>query len=372
MPEIATGETPFSPSYTVARDRFRTQAALRGGRLHTLRIDAPGPQGEPLSIDIAVFGAQHPRRVLLHSSGLHGVEGFAGSAIQLRLLENLPDLPPDGALVLVHVLNPYGMAWLRRTNESNVDLNRNFLGPDEAYEGAPEAYKTLHPLLNKEKPPSFDFFLIRTVGQILRRGYNTLKQAVVGGQYAFPLGLFFGGAGLEQGPHSYGKWLGENLTHAQRIVAIDVHTGLGKTGEDTLLVEASKSDPLYLRLEKRFGARVAPWDADESVAYAIRGGLPGLLPRLFPHATVDFVTQEFGTRGPLRVLHALREENRWHHFGDGHLDHPVKGRLLDAFRPDDADWYASVLSRGEALFEQACALAFDAAMEEPLAATSLP
>ena len=372
MPEIATSETPFSPGYTVARERFRALATKEGGRLHSLGIDAPGPGGERLSIDIAVFGAENPGRVLLHSSGLHGVEGFAGSAIQLRLLERLPELPPDGALVMVHVLNPYGMAWLRRTNESNVDLNRNFLGPDEVYEGAPEAYRALHPLLNKEKPPSFDFFLVRTLGQIMRHGYNTLKQAVVGGQYAFPLGLFFGGAGLEQGPHSYGRWLGENLAHARHIVAIDVHTGLGKKGEDTLLVEAGRSDPLYVRLEACFGDRVAPWDAEESVAYAIRGGLPGLLPRLFPQATVNFVTQEFGTRPPLKVLHALREENRWHHFGEGHLDHPAKRRLLDAFRPDDPDWNLSVLARGEALFEQACALAFDAAEEEPLAATSLP
>ena len=44
----------------------------------------------------------------------HGVEGFAGSAIQLRILDDPPQLLDEETLVLVHVLNPYGMAWLRR------------------------------------------------------------------------------------------------------------------------------------------------------------------------------------------------------------------------------------------------------------------
>jgi hypothetical protein len=30
-------------------------------------------------------------------------------------------MPADAAIVLVHILNPYGMAWLRRFNENNVD-----------------------------------------------------------------------------------------------------------------------------------------------------------------------------------------------------------------------------------------------------------
>src|SRR5438477_12735844 len=128
----------FSPDYFTARDRFREAAAGAGGRMETLPLDAKGPGGENLGIDIAWFGAENPRRVLLHSSGLHGVEGFAGSAIQLQLLNDVPTISEDTALIVVHVLNPYGMAWLRRSNENNVDLNRNFL-VDEPYAGAPDA-----------------------------------------------------------------------------------------------------------------------------------------------------------------------------------------------------------------------------------------
>ena len=37
-------------------------------------------------------------------------------------------LPASGrpTLVFVHALNPYGFSWVRRVNEDNVDLNRNF------------------------------------------------------------------------------------------------------------------------------------------------------------------------------------------------------------------------------------------------------
>ncbi len=34
-------------------------------------------------------------------------------------------VPDDLAVVLIHAINPYGFAWIRRVNEDNVDLNRN-------------------------------------------------------------------------------------------------------------------------------------------------------------------------------------------------------------------------------------------------------
>ena len=34
-------------------------------------------------------------------------------------------------IVMVHVVNPYGMQNMRRVNEDNIDLNRNFLTPEQ-------------------------------------------------------------------------------------------------------------------------------------------------------------------------------------------------------------------------------------------------
>ena len=136
-----TTKSYFSNDYVTARRRFREAVAACGGRLDSLILSSTGPQGEDLTIDIAWFGSPKPRRVFAHSSGLHGVEAFAGSAIQLQwLAEGARPIPEDGAIIIVHVLNPYGMAWLRRFNENNVDLNRNFLAPNEQFAGAPEHY----------------------------------------------------------------------------------------------------------------------------------------------------------------------------------------------------------------------------------------
>ena len=81
---------------------------------------------------------------VIHCSGTHGIEGYLGSAIQLRFLHELflqqekqlrtnnVHAPPTKntpvkKVLLIHAINPYGMRHHRRTNENNVDLNRNVL-----------------------------------------------------------------------------------------------------------------------------------------------------------------------------------------------------------------------------------------------------
>jgi len=93
----------FSADYLTARSRFRDAVLKTGGRLDSLALRARGPAGDPLTIDAGWFGTDHPRRVLLHSSGIHGVEGFAGSAIQLQFLSRPPVVARNAALVMVPV-----------------------------------------------------------------------------------------------------------------------------------------------------------------------------------------------------------------------------------------------------------------------------
>jgi len=338
----------FSPDYFTAQARFRSAAAKAGGRLEFLPLTAKGPGGEELGIDIAWFGAETPRRLLLHSSGLHGVEGFAGSAIQLQLLDELPGIASDTAIVVVHILNPYGMAWLRRVNENNVDLNRNFrlVG---SHRGAPPMYGRVDPLLNPPTPPASDLYFARAAFLVLRHGMSTLKQAVAGGQYEFPKGLFFGGNRLEEGPRKYEAFLMERLAEAEKTIVIDVHTGLGKFAEDILLVESED----YARLRDVFGTRVTALQPDQGSAYRIAGGLEEMIFRVFSKRRPDFIGQEFGTYSGMKVIHALREENRWHQYGAGSLDHAAKRRLKEAFCPDDENWRNAVLRRGRELIQQA-------------------
>ena len=107
-------------------------------------------------------------------------------------------VPEDTALVFMHGLNPYGMAHLRRFNESNADLNRNFMFEEEKYSGVPESYETIEWFLNPQSSPSrIDMFFPQAVYLILRHGFTTLKQAIAGGQYEYPKGIYFGGSKME-------------------------------------------------------------------------------------------------------------------------------------------------------------------------------
>lgn len=332
-----TGAGFFPPDYAGARARFRAAALRAGAALDALPLAARGPHDESLTIDLAWLGARRPRRVVLHISGVHGVEAFAGSAAQQALLAAPPPLPADGALILVHVLNPYGMAWLRRANEHNVDLNRNFHPGNGIRTGAPPLYKRLDALLNPASPPARDAFALRLGVAGLRHGARAVRQAIAHGQYRYPRGLFYGGAELQSGPRLFIDWLQAHLNSAEAVFAIDLHTGLGPHARDTLMVEPGVGTTPLPALSRALQRPLAGGTATPA-AYAVRGSLGAALPHLLPAARIEFVLQEIGTWSALRVLHALREENRWHHYGDAHPEHPAKHRLLEALCPASPAW----------------------------------
>lgn len=346
---LKTGPGYFSADYATARQRFRAAAHSAGAALHALPLDAKGPGGEALTIDIAWLGNPRPQRVLLHTSGLHGVEAFAGSAVQLHLLERPPAIPADSALLLVHVLNPYGMAWLRRSNENNVDLNRNFLKQGEAWSGAPALYRDIDAVLNPASAPGCDLFHLRAAWLALRHGFHPLKQAVAEGQYEFPRGLFYGGSQLEAGPRLYLSWLARYLKDVDYMFALDVHTGLGEWGTDTLIPEPAVGVTATAELSLMLGRALIETTHGSSVSYTVRGSMGGILPQTLPATRIDFLLQEIGTYPPRRVLYALREENRWHYHGHGGLRHAAKLRLREALCPASAGWQRQAVARGVTL-----------------------
>jgi hypothetical protein len=92
---------------------------------------------------------------------------------------------------LVHTLNPYGFAYLRRTNEDNVD-SITFLhsGPYQTTPSTP-----VHPMLVPEEwhGPSRAEAEVRLASYVAERGARALQAAVSRGQYSHPDGLFYGG-----------------------------------------------------------------------------------------------------------------------------------------------------------------------------------
>ena len=349
-----TARDYFSKTYAAARARFIAMASAAGGTIDEINLDEMDPDGSPLAIEIAWFGAEHPERVLIHSSGIHGVEGFAGSAVQLALLDTPFEIPQDAALVMVHCLNPYGMAWLRRVNEHNVDLNRNFILDAEQRSGAADAYRALDSLLNpKRLGAGPDLFYARALQSILKYGMPALRQAVAEGQYEYPEGLFYGGKEFEQGPLLYLGWLSLRLKSVRRVIALDVHTGLGKWGDEALYLRTGRdTGEEAAQLGKDLGRKLLT-DAASHGAYEIRGMLSDLFGMLQPSPDWSFILQEFGTYPALRVINSLRLENYWHLHQKVGIDHWSKQHLKRMLFPEDTTWRNSVVERGVSLCRSA-------------------
>jgi hypothetical protein len=350
--------TFFSPDFSTARQRFREALAAAHGNLAHIPLGVADQQGERLGIDIAWFGNQRPTRALIHVCGIHGVEGFAGSAVQLALLDNLPRLPADTALILVHVLNPFGMSYLRRGNENNVDLNRNFFFVGDGWGGVADEYAALDDFLNPPRPPSrIDFFHLRLLLATVNLGTSAIRQAVASGQYRFPKGIFYGGNGLEPEAKLYSEWLTDHLRGVQELFVIDVHTGLGDYGQQTLFLRSPtvSAEDMADELQVPIAS-----DAIEAgvMGYAHRGGHSSVYPQVLPAARTVYLTQEFGTYSGPRLLRALRAENQHHHFGDGRLGHWSKQQLKKMFYPEDLKWRRQVVTQGCDLVHRAATLLF--------------
>lgn len=350
-------ESHFSTSYHEARRRFRDAAESAGATLRDYHV--PHDVEGDLTIDVATVGGD-AEPTIVTSSGVHGVEGFMGSAIQLALLQRLAKQPPRGIRhLLIHAVNPYGFAVLRRFNEDNVDLNRNFLEDPADYRGSPDGYTKLNHFLNPQSPPSrLEPFKWKAIYYIGRFGLQALKQSVAGGQYEYPKGIFFGG----DGPSASTRIVFENcdswIAAAERIVHVDFHSGLGRFGSYRLL------------LAELDGTEEAPWYADafgiqhveakrigdaDSTAYRTTGPFGAWLQQHFAPREYRFVTAEYGTYDPIRVLGAIRAENRAHHYSandNSSIRQHTKTELLECFCPKSPAWRRQVVQSGLGIVRQ--------------------
>jgi hypothetical protein len=139
-----------------------------------------------------------------------------------------------------------------------------------------------------------------------------LRQRDLEGQYEFPEGLAYGGKRHEQTTRRFQLYISGKLANADRIVAIDVHTGPG-------------GDALS------------------------KGSLEGLYQRMFPGTDVRFTEQRFATVNGLRTLAAIRSGNN----------------LFEVFCPRSTRWRNRVLESGKQVIEEGLSEAF-----EPLSAAN--
>jgi hypothetical protein len=346
----------FSSSYVEAREKFLAAAGSCGATIRSHQAPGRGPQGEALHMDIAVIGDPAAAKRLVISSGLHGVEGFCGSACQAGLMRSgatVASLPENIALVLVHALNPFGFAWVRRFNEDNVDLNRNFL-EDFSDPPANGLYNGVHEALAASPIDAAVWAASREALARFRetRGETDYLEAVTGGQYTHPHGLFYGGAAPCWTNLTYVAALRDLLAGAAVAVLFDIHTGIGAYGERVAFCQTREDDPRKAVAE-RLLAETVRTPARSSRGARARRGL--MLPYVDGLKLAPFVLPlgvEFGTYPLVQTIEAIRAENWLFHHGErsSAAGRRIVAALREAFCPTDADWEVMVRQKSAEMF----------------------
>ena len=337
----------FRPDYAACRDYFLDLAAASGGALQRVTNPATGPGGLDLSTEFLRLGPKDAGQAMIIVSGTHGAEGFAGSAIQCAWLASRPALPEGLAVLLVHGLNPFGFAHLRRVNENNVDLNRNFIDHEADHPendgygkiGDAMAAKDLAGPGRAAADKAMDR-LMKEMGQL-----NVMR--AIGGQYDAPEGMFYGGRMPVWSNRALREYLPQLLPAVKRAAYVDIHTGLGPSGHGSRYCYHRKDTGEYDLARKWWGQKITAAATTINHGKTGHGAMEALSPAL-----VVCLTLEFGTLPFDDVLAALRDEHAlWWHGGGSDRGHgggggTVKESFKAAFCREDRAWRDRIVEQG--------------------------
>lgn len=337
----------FSATYDEARTKFLAAAKEGGGLLEHIAHPEKGPEGQELSTDVAWFGPRDADRVLVLISGTHGVEGYCGSGAQVDWLKRGEQtrLPKGTSALLIHAINPYGFAWNRRVTHENVDLNRNWI---DFAKPLPEN-RPYNDLSDVICPRVWDAESQQQSASALmayaqKNGMPALQQAVSGGQYAHPKGVFFGGAGPTWSRRTQTEILRGKLLSAAKVAIIDYHTGLGPWGFGEQIVPVARDSEAYKRAARWYGSSVTSPSGGTSTSADISGDGLSAVAGVLPHAEVTGMALEIGTIAMLDVLAALRADAWLHAYGEfwSPQGRAIKAQMRGAFYGDRDDWKGMV------------------------------
>jgi hypothetical protein len=333
----------FSADYQTARARFRAAAAEAGGALESYAHPERGPDGGELATDTAWFGPRGAEAVLVMISGTHGVEGFCGSGAQVDWLRRgeAARLPGGLAVLMIHAINPYGFAWLRRVTHENVDLNRNWIDFSKPLPANPGYDELADAIVPAEWTPAAQQQSFQRLGAYMAaHGMAAAQQTFSGGQYAHPEGIFYGGTGPTWSRRTQTAIFDQQLAGAARIGIIDYHTGLGPYGYGEQIITDPPGSAGFARARAWYGAAVTcPSSGDSTSADIVGDGLAAA-PTLLAHAEVTGMALEVGTQELMAVLNALRADAWLHANGDPQSEagRAIKAQIRAAFYGDADDW----------------------------------
>lgn len=351
-------ENHFCHSYQDSRNHFlKVQQELPPLLVQDVQAyphPLAGPNGEALFCDTLLLGeSQDISKLLVLNSATHGVEGFAGSAIQCANLAFLAAQVQQQAglgVLVIHAFNPWGFAWLRRCDHEGIDLNRNFID----FSVPPPSHPQYHQIHSELFVDDFgDETLVRLFAQY---GFEAFVEQLTRGQYTHADGIFYGGNRA-----SWSRGVLEQMLQAplfqrlDRIAVIDLHTGLGPYGYGEVINDHLLNTTAFDLVNQWYGANAASVELGESVSARKQG----LLDYRWHEAIGErgnFVTLEFGTYSVKQLISSLIKEQYYHQALKQlprDLNHPDVIGLRNFFYPAEKSWQQQVLFRGHQLINLA-------------------
>ena len=363
----------FRDSYESSRSAFRDMAQARRGTfadVDVTHIPVASKTEHDLTIDVLYIPAQDSKeRLLVFSSGVHGVEGFAGSAVQRMVLDEFVTdrLVATTGVLMLHAVNPYGFKRKRRVTENNVDLNRNCDSDHSLFETPNPGYRAVRELINPAEPVATRsaanlFFHLRTLMRIAQTSLGELRQAVVQGQYEFDRGVFFGGRDFEPQLEPIARTAGRVLNEYPVVLAVDIHTGYGERGTLHLFPNPVEDASVRSLTERLFEGHTINWGG-EGDFYTVSGDYSGFLGKLMTNGTYLAMTFEYGTlnsqtlTGSIKSLHNMVLENQGVHHGYASPadEARVKREFEEMFDPSSPAWRTKIMQDTRKVLEPALA-----------------
>jgi hypothetical protein len=341
----------FSGTYAEARRKFLDAAAQRGAAIESFTLDAHrGALGETLSTDVAYLGKPEAAKLLIVSSGTHGPEGFCGSGCQIATLNDadlLSRIEQAGiGLLLVHAVNPHGFSHLHRTNEDNIDLNRNHINFDAPLP-VNAAYADIEPFVLPANWPPTDADNVAMAAYIEKNGLWAFLTALSSGQYTSPNGVFYGGKAPSWSNRTMRGILRKYGAAATHIGWIDVHTGLGPYGHGEKIYAGRNAAADLAQARAWWGADVfAPFEG-QSASADVSGPVVSAVYDECPQASTALMGLEFGTLPDQQVMTRLRADTwlRRHPEAPAEQQRAIRQELRDAYYCDNDEWKGMVLGQ---------------------------
>ncbi len=359
----------FKDSWHQCRDAFYVQAAdikEKFENVEVFTIPLSSKTDNDLSIDFCFIPASDTsKKLMVINSGIHGIEGFVGSAIQQMLMAEFlqPGMFSETGILFIHGMNAWGFKNERRFSENNVDLNRNFSIDQALFQTKNDGFVALYDLVTPKGQLNMNslgnrFFMLTAIKQIAQKGMPALVQAFAQGQYQFQEGIYFGGYDFEQQVAIVSKVLQEKSAPYETVLSIDLHTGFGERGVLHLFPNPVEDPVIRKKMEKIFDGYQIDW-GDTDNFYTVSGQFVEFIGDLLPGKTSIPMVMEFGTLNTSKTIGTLKSghisivENQGAHWGYKTKKDSLKAKegLYEMFYPPSEKWRTNAIVTSKEMFE---------------------